>query len=182
MAHWHRRNSLIIPKRYNKFGTVKILTVSRKQWYKNFENPSKFIFIVHLLVSPRQEIRSSAHRTSPLTNYRFTTYQDARRVRLVDGLKKYFTSHPLRVSPVKKTMVSPVKKTMVQKFWKSEQLYFYRAPLTVRITKSKNLQITVSSYPLYICVLNYITEHGYKGRMVILFLKYTGQHSDSDFE
>ena len=39
-----RRNSLIIPKRYDKFGTVKILTVSRKQWYKNFENPSKFIF------------------------------------------------------------------------------------------------------------------------------------------
>ena len=46
-----RRNSLIIPKRYVKFGTVKILTVSRKQWYKNFENPSKFIFIVHPLVS-----------------------------------------------------------------------------------------------------------------------------------
>ena len=45
-----RRNSLIIPKRYNKFGTVKILTVSRKQWYKNFENPSKFIFIVHPLI------------------------------------------------------------------------------------------------------------------------------------
>ena len=31
----------------DKFGTVKILTVSRKQWHKNFENPSKFIFIVH---------------------------------------------------------------------------------------------------------------------------------------
>ena len=45
-----RRNSLIIPKRYDKFGTVKILTVSRKQWYKNFENPSKFIFIVHPLL------------------------------------------------------------------------------------------------------------------------------------
>ena len=44
-----RRNSLMIPKRYDKFGTVKILTVSRKQWYKNFENPSKFIFIVHPL-------------------------------------------------------------------------------------------------------------------------------------
>ena len=42
---------MMIPKRYNKFGTVKILTVSRKQWYKNFENPSNFIFIVHLLVS-----------------------------------------------------------------------------------------------------------------------------------
>ena len=40
----------MIPKRYDKFGTVKILTVSRKQWYKNFENPSKFIFIVHPLV------------------------------------------------------------------------------------------------------------------------------------
>ena len=40
----------MIPKRYDKFGTVKILTVSRKQWYKNFENPSKFIFIVHLLL------------------------------------------------------------------------------------------------------------------------------------
>ena len=39
----------MIPKRYDKFGTVKILTVSRKQWYKNFENPSKFIFIVHPL-------------------------------------------------------------------------------------------------------------------------------------
>ena len=45
-----RRNSLIIPKRYDKFGTVKILTVSRKQWYKNFENLSKFIFIVHPLL------------------------------------------------------------------------------------------------------------------------------------
>ena len=40
----------MIPKRYDKFGTVKILTVSRKQWYKNFENPSKFIFIVHPLL------------------------------------------------------------------------------------------------------------------------------------
>ena len=40
----------MIPKRYDKFGTVKILTVSRKQWYKNFENPSNFIFIVHLLI------------------------------------------------------------------------------------------------------------------------------------
>ena len=39
----------MIPKRYEKFGTVKILTVFRKQWYKNFENPSKFIFIVHPL-------------------------------------------------------------------------------------------------------------------------------------
>ena len=29
---------------------LKVLTVSRKQWYKNFENPSKFIFIVHPLV------------------------------------------------------------------------------------------------------------------------------------
>ena len=48
-----RRNSLIIPKRYNKFGTVKILTVSRKQWYKNFENPSKFIFMVHPLILVR---------------------------------------------------------------------------------------------------------------------------------
>ena len=45
-----RRNSLMIPKRYDKFGTVKILTVSIKQWYKNFENPSKFIFIVHPLL------------------------------------------------------------------------------------------------------------------------------------
>ena len=41
----------MIPKRYDKFGTVKILTVSRKQWYKNFENPSKFICIVHPLVN-----------------------------------------------------------------------------------------------------------------------------------
>ena len=40
----------MILKRYDKFGTVKILTVSRKQWYKNFENPSKFIFIVHPLI------------------------------------------------------------------------------------------------------------------------------------
>ena len=30
----------MIPKRYDKFGTVKIFTVSRKQWYNNFENPS----------------------------------------------------------------------------------------------------------------------------------------------
>ena len=41
----------MIPKRYDKFGTVKILTVSRKQWYKTFENPSKFIFIVHPLIN-----------------------------------------------------------------------------------------------------------------------------------
>ena len=40
----------MIPKRYDKFGTVKILTVSRKQWYKNVENPSKFVFIVHPLI------------------------------------------------------------------------------------------------------------------------------------
>ena len=49
---WHigeTHLSLIIPKRYDKFDTVKILTVSRKQWYKHFENPSKFIFIVHPL-------------------------------------------------------------------------------------------------------------------------------------
>ena len=45
----------MIPKRYDKFGTVKILTVSRKQWYKNFENPSKFIFIVHPLLLPTFE-------------------------------------------------------------------------------------------------------------------------------
>ena len=44
----------MIPKRYDKFGTVKILTVSRKQWYKNFENPSKFIFIVHSLLDVDQ--------------------------------------------------------------------------------------------------------------------------------
>ena len=43
-----RRNSLMIPKRYNKFDIVKMLTLS----------------------------------------YRFTTYQDARRVRLVDGLDR----------------------------------------------------------------------------------------------
>ena len=52
----------MIPKRYNKFDIVKRLTLSRKQWYKNFENPSNFIFIVHLLV-----LRSSARRASPLT-------------------------------------------------------------------------------------------------------------------
>ena len=45
-----RRNSLMIPKRYNKFNTVKRLTLSKKQWYKSFENPSNFIFIVHLLM------------------------------------------------------------------------------------------------------------------------------------
>ena len=45
----------MIPKRYDKFGTVKILTVSRKQWYKNFENPSKFIFIVHPLIHDGRE-------------------------------------------------------------------------------------------------------------------------------
>ena len=35
----------------------------------------------------------------PVQSYRFTTYQDARRVRLVDGL--IFETNILRVSPVK---------------------------------------------------------------------------------
>jgi len=47
-------------KRYDKFGIVKRLTLSRKQWYKNFENPSKFILIVHLLLSKNVRLASSS--------------------------------------------------------------------------------------------------------------------------
>ena len=45
---------------------------------------------------PTSGVRQSCGRM-PVESYRFTTYQDARRVRLVDGLE----TNILRVSPVK---------------------------------------------------------------------------------
>ena len=46
------------------------------------------------------------HQREPV-HYRFTTFQDAHRVRLVDGLDIIFETNILRVSPVKPVYSAP---------------------------------------------------------------------------
>ena len=53
-------------------------------------------------------LRSSARHSSA---YRFTTYQDARRVRLVDGL--IFETNILRVSPVKVAHIADLREALL---------------------------------------------------------------------
>ena len=51
-----------------------------------------------------RESTAKPERGVPIISYRFTTYQDARRVRLVDGIEtnilQIFETNILRVSPV----------------------------------------------------------------------------------
>ena len=73
-------------------------------------------------------------------HYRFTTYQDARRLTLVDGLEKIFETNILRVSlsPVKFFNKSMWETMCVNKFI---LLLFFSSPLAQAFNEKLNLTL-----------------------------------------